>query len=456
MKFEYITHNRRPVLIMIFTGWSMDATPLRHLNHPDCDIACVYDYSSPELNLPDTINIYSEICIVAWSFGVPPAAHFIAGNPYLPITKKIAVNGTHHPVHDTKGIPTDVFHATLSALSENSMYRFYRRMCGGATGFSDFKPQMPKLRHIDTLATELRAIESMPFIHPETIMWDNVIISDSDLIIPTSNQLNAWNGHHNITTVSGCHLPDFQKIINSNIAHKKLIAGRFKRAMPTYDSQASVQHHVAVRLAELWLGIQQSGQTPDSILEIGAGTGMFTRAYLKQMEPHIPEHLLLWDLTEIPTSLPGTHRTCDAETAILNLPAKSLEAIAGASVLQWFNSPLRFIRNALRTLMSDGMMALSTYGPDNYREISASHYLSTESWRSIMPSELEIIHLCDEHITLTFPSPVELLRHIHLTGVNATGTSYDGTSAARAIIRNGTTSLTYHPIYMVLRKRTSK
>lgn len=452
MIFSYINHDHKPRLIIIFAGWSMDARPLRHLSHPDCDVAVIYDYTDTGLNLPADIWDYSEISVMAWSFGVVPAALFITGHPALPITVKTAINGTHYPVDDTRGIPEAIFQGTSANLSEETLTKFYRRMCGSSTAYREWEINKPERRDINALADELQAIASLPHIDEREVLWDRVIISESDRIIPTANQLRAWSGHHGIQLVTGSHLPDFQWIINSTITDKPLVADRFRRAAGSYDENASVQRHAAARLASLWSAT--SGSTDiESLLEIGAGTGLFTREYLRYVNP---KRLTLWDLAEISAELPGTHRICDAETAIMDIPSGCMDAIVSASTIQWFNSPATFMRHCRRVLKPGGTLALSTFGPENFKELgpttsSALQYLSCESWLDILPQGFEPLNISEESITLTFGSPEELLRHISLTGVNATGNRHPLT-AVRSILKSGLRTLTYRPVYIIARK----
>ncbi len=79
----------------------------------------------------------------------------------------------------------------------------------------------------------------------------------------------------------------------------------------------------------------------------------------------------------------------DAEimTALLTSdPAPA--AIISASTVQWFNSPRRFLRRALRALKPGAMLAISTFGPDTYRELAPFQqarpaYLSADDLRAL-------------------------------------------------------------------------
>ncbi len=82
MKIELTYTSDSHRLLLIFAGWGMDPQPFRHLTANGYDIAVAFDHRSAEC--ADIINLlprYSEICLLAWSFGVAAAAHFLRNHP---------------------------------------------------------------------------------------------------------------------------------------------------------------------------------------------------------------------------------------------------------------------------------------------------------------------------------------------------------------------------------------
>jgi len=451
MILKLIENTASQRLILIFAGWGMDANPFFGLHHPGYDIAVAYDYRSSEPNSDFHIECYDEICIIAWSFGVIAAAGFISANPGLPLTAKIAVNGTLHPVDDRLGIPEAIFNGTLRTLSTASLARFNRRMCGSSARLKECLAHLPERNDIPELADELRAIVAMPHRPDTKATWDTVFIYDNDLIIPTANQHEAWHGHPDIRIMSGSHLPDFQTIINQTIINKTLVAGRFHRATTSYESHASVQREIACRITGM-IAKASIGKSPETILEIGSGTGFLTR-HIHAMFPD--SGLTLWDISPISDELPGLHRQCDAETEIRRIPEKSLGIIASASTIQWFNSPSEFIRQSAKALSDNGLIAIATFGPDNFKELS--QYLPTRlryycptQWQTTLESAGFIdITIIETRHTLTFDDSASMLRHIKQTGVNATSPSQ---VAVRRILASPLHTLTYHPLYILAHK----
>lgn len=453
MTLSFITQQRSQRLILIYAGWAMDAMPFMDLHCEGYDIAVAYDHRQPaDSKAVRALGAYSEICVIAWSFGVIAATGFMLAHPSLPLTARIAVNGTLHPVHDTMGIPTAIFKGTLHSLSETVLEKFDRRMCSNRRDLSRFLASGIRRRDIPLLADELRAISSMPPMGEHAALWDTVYIGRNDLIIPTANQIEAWEGHPDVRSADCAHLPDFQWIIDHAIINKALVALRFRTSAATYHTLATVQRDTACALAESIAGVIGSNPVADA-LEVGSGTGLLTREIVRTVSP---VRLMLWDIAPIPDSLPGIHRQCDAEAAAAQLPDHSLDLIASASTIQWFNSPATFIRQCRRALRPGGLLALSTFGPDNFAELkpfisTPLHYPDAARWEKMLAEAgFSHIDITESRRSLTFPSSADLLRHIRQTGVNALSQPAS-VASARAILHSGITTLTYHPLCIIAR-----
>lgn len=446
MKVAPINSIESTRLLLIFAGWGMDATPFAGLGPGySFDIAVAYDYTDG-IGMSGDLSSYDEVMILAWSFGVIAADHFIAAHPELPITSRIAVNGTLHPVDDSLGIPRATFNATLQGLSEASLLKFYRRMCGDAGAFKAWEEVRPQ-RTIDSLRDELTAIAAMS---GGTARWDKAIISTADRIIPPANQFAAWQqtGTY-ISEVDGPHLPDFRAIMASALIDKHLVATRFEGAARSYESNAPVQLAMATELSRLWQRHCHEREL-NKVIEIGAGTGAFTRAYMRWLSV---TGLELWDLAHLPDSLPGLHRVCDAEARLHAVATASLQAIVSSATIQWFSSIPSFIAQCNRTLKPGGWLVLSTFGPDNFYQLRRAGYLSPSQWRQMLDEAgFDTREIDERRTTLDFSSPRKLLEHIRLTGVNAIASGPASARQARRIIASGTTSLTYHPLLIVARK----
>jgi hypothetical protein len=185
-------------LLLFFAGWGMDEHPFMGYDTPGYDLAIVYGYDT--LSLDETaLKPYSGIKVVAWSMGVWAASQWLQDKKYA-VAESIAINGTHFPVDDRRGIPCGIFEGTLNGLDENTLYRFRRRMCGSGDALKRFLDNAPQ-RSIESLKRELTSIgESTLRLPPSQFEWSTVYIGGHDRIFPVANQMNAWEGANCIMT----------------------------------------------------------------------------------------------------------------------------------------------------------------------------------------------------------------------------------------------------------------
>ena len=253
-------------IALFFAGWGMDATPFRNMAI-DCDMAVVWDYSNLEIDL-SILREYQSIYLFAWSFGIFAATAFMHRNPQLPIVFKMAINGTQFPIDDSRGIPHNLFCATRDNLSERSLAKFHRRICGSQSKYAQWITMLPS-RSLQSLHDELVAIDTAassgnyPPVH-----WDKAIASKCDLIFPFENQMTGWEGLCDTIEIdeTSAHFPDdLETLINGNIINKKLIKQRFANSLNggTYDNNASIQQKIATTLHDLWkstIGIKNDAE----------------------------------------------------------------------------------------------------------------------------------------------------------------------------------------------------
>lgn len=470
MKLEFIDRDTsrpgRP-LILLFAGWGMSPAPFRGLTRSGYDIAVVWDYRNLSAPWLDLLADYREIALMAWSYGVHAAARFMSSHPALNITARIAVNGTRFTADDTRGIPRAIFNATLAGLDARAVTKFNMRMCGGGEVYRRFATMAPD-RPVDELREELQSFDTTP---APALMWDKTFISSDDRIIPPANQRNAWADEAvEIIDIEGPHLPDFGMILRMGLNDKSLIEQCFRKAESTYDTHATMQLATARRLIDLASAHIQAPVR--RMIEVGCGTGRSTEMALERFAP---VEAILYDLHISPqveslareyTSGKISTLSCDAESGIMLQPDSSADLVISASTAQWFNSFRAFLSQVARVLVPGGICAISTYGPDTMREVHAAvgttcRFPDIDTIRHrIIPSGFEVLSLSEERDSLLMPSAMDALTHIKRTGVNGTGhnPADKGLASGKEVLRNypldpqGRAPLTYHPIYMILRK----
>lgn len=448
-------------LILIFLGWGADAEAISMLRYPGCDIMAVWDYRDESFDITP-LQRYRNIYLFAWSMGVMMAERVCSSHPDIHPTLSIAVNGSPHPVDDSRGIPDAIFTGTLDGLNESTLQKFRRRMCRDSEEYARYRAVQPD-RTVEELREELRilGILAKEGRHMHTaLQWDRAIIAENDRIFPADNLRRAWNMlSYRIRTTEGGHLPDWQTIINQEIIDKDYVAQKFRRSLPTYDNEAVAQKEIARHLWDMWRN-ELDVRSPGTIIEAGFGTGTMTRLYMSSLKP---SHMILWDLSpsEIELACQSVETVAgDAEELISHQPDASADAIVSASTIQWFNSPARFIANASRVLVPGGHLVISTFGEHNMRELSQVtnlplRYLTLSELVGLLPADMRLLASRQEEITMRFDTPKEVMRHLRATGVN--GMRGAGIPLSRIISgyprnTNGSVTLTYHPLYLIAEK----
>ena len=247
---------------------------------------------------------------------------------------------------------------------------------------------------------------------------------------------------------------------------KTLIRRRFARAADSYDSHAAAQRHIARRLCAL-LKDTMPGE-PGPTLEIGCGTGLFTHTFRTMFRPG---RLVLNDIC--PESL---DRLADMQEEGVRLLAGDAEHIGlpgdqglvvACSVIQWFDAPEQFLLRCADLLRPGGWLAVSTFGPDNLREVAALtgrrlDYRTLDALCQAVAPHFSIRHAAGERLVLRFNTPHDVLRHLRATGVTGLGhtiwtrgrlSRFDERYRSLFPAADGGGELTYHPIYLIAKKK---
>ena len=168
---------------------------------------------------------YTEVRVLGWSMGVWAAGRTLAGLKTAP-GKRLAVNGTPFPIHDRTGIPEAVFDGTLDSLSERSLGKFRRRMCGSQEALEQLL-SCNLHRSVEELREELSAIReavlngtaSETADTPGYFAWDHAVIGSGDLIFPAANQTEAWKGLD--VPVSLLDIPHYDNSLFQRLLYKE-------------------------------------------------------------------------------------------------------------------------------------------------------------------------------------------------------------------------------------------
>lgn len=248
--------------------------------------------------------------------------------------------------------------------------------------------------------------------------------------------------------------------------NKDLIIKRFSKAMKSYDEEAYVQHQIAHQLSDVLA--QQPISAFQRITEIGCGTGYYTRTLLKNY-PHATYALndICPAMEECLRPLLNAHITFtpgDAEQ--LTLPRQQ-DLITSSSVFQWFEQLAPFFQRCADALTPGGLLAFSTFGPENMKEIAALTqrtlpYHTLEELTQMLSEHYEVLYARQDELHFNFADAMQVLYHLKYTGVSAIASTPWSRGKLRAFCHayeaefktpKGV-NLTYHPIYIIAKKKS--
>jgi malonyl-CoA O-methyltransferase len=151
------------------------------------------------------------------------------------------------------------------------------------------------------------------------------------------------------------------------------VRAAFDRASPTYEAAAVLQAHVA---DELLSRLEPFDFSPQTILDVGAGTGRIT-AQLKRR--YRRSRVIALDLAPGMLREAARHqrvfrrfaRVC-ADAARLPLRSSSIDIVFSNLLLQWCDPLDEALGEVRRVLKPQGFFAFSTFGPDTLKELRSA------------------------------------------------------------------------------------
>lgn len=236
--------------------------------------------------------------------------------------------------------------------------------------------------------------------------------------------------------------------------NKTLIERRFAASFERYHHLADTQREICRRLVALLADAMADAGSPnpEKVVEIGAGTGFLTELLAERFPD---AHFLINDLSPqaepwLRAQLQGkSHEFRWGDAEKIALPPE-IDLLASASTLQWFADPEAFLKKCAHTTSPGGWLAIATFGADNFRELRALSPQRLDYPTIDQLPDYQIITRDQYHETLHFDTPRKLLEHIRAIGVNAL---HEARVTPRKLRDFGATTLTYHPVLLVARKK---
>lgn len=239
---------------------------------------------------------------------------------------------------------------------------------------------------------------------------------------------------------------------------KELIIRRFARSYESYNKLAVVQNQIAQRLA---LKLREYLVEPSCGVEIGSGTGFLTR-WLVEYYPNckwLANDLVKGSKGYMPVGVDFV----EGDGEFLELPQGfvGVDLVVSASTVQWFSDLGSFVKRTANNLNDKGLVAISTFGNENFFEITKTtgqslNYLTKRELEECFRG-FEILHYEQWTQKLLFNSPIEVLQHIKATGVNAISDNRWTASRLKRFCEEyiehfSEPTLTFNPIILIARK----
>ena len=185
MKRKWITKEGNRVLTLFFCGWGMDEHTVQHVRGMG-DLLLFYDYRDISGEDAPEVEGYESVRVVAWSMGVW-AASVLLSRWNIPVSCRVAINGTERPVDEHYGIHPKIYLLTERGMTEQGRDKFFARMFSGKEEMERFKENRP-CRAIDEQRDELRLIREQSAREMPEMHWERVYVSEGDVIFPVENQ----------------------------------------------------------------------------------------------------------------------------------------------------------------------------------------------------------------------------------------------------------------------------
>ncbi|AOY90107.1 malonyl-[acyl-carrier protein] O-methyltransferase BioC [Marinobacter salinus] len=232
------------------------------------------------------------------------------------------------------------------------------------------------------------------------------------------------------------------------IAEKSDIARGFGRARATYESASRLQRFMGNTLLQR-LELLPVSESPMRILDLGSGTGWFTR----KLQACYPTSLVTGaDLSHgmiqqaKVASVPDIHwLVADAEN--LPLPEHSFDLIFSNLMIQWCDDPGQVLRECRRLLRPAGRLMMSTLLDGTLRELRqawaeadpgqehVNRFQPYSVLRGGAGAELPGVTVETRTIELPYPSPMALAGELKQLGAGFKGRERRRTMTAPGRVR---------------------
>ena len=216
----------------------------------------------------------------------------------------------------------------------------------------------------------------------------------------------------------------------------------FNKQFKNYDHNAITQKKVAEKL----FSFIDHSKKYDTVLELGCGTGIFTKTFYDRLNFDILNLNDIIDTTNYFTDISYNYFFVED---MENLDLENYSLIVSSSAFQWVDN----LENLIKKIsQSSSELVFSIYSKGNLIEILnhfgvSLNYLSCDEILNILNRYYSEIKYDTEEFILEFNSPIDALKHLKKTGV--TGFKKSSYSLTKSF---NSTTLTYRVSYFSCKK----
>lgn len=216
------------------------------------------------------------------------------------------------------------------------------------------------------------------------------------------------------------------------LAAKCDIAREFGRASNTYEQASRLQRQMGDAMLER---LAQQDAAPRTILDLGCGTGWFTR----ELQKRFPEAQIVGvDLSpgmieKARSSRPESIQWLTADAESLPFSSDTFDLVFSNLMIQWCQCPGAVLAQCRRLLRPEGRLAISTLLDGTLWELKqawaaadpgqphVNRFEQPEAWSDIIGDVFSGSELVTETIRLPYDSPMALNRELKLLGAGFKG-----------------------------------
>jgi malonyl-CoA O-methyltransferase len=207
---------------------------------------------------------------------------------------------------------------------------------------------------------------------------------------------------------------------HKNSGIEESIIASFSKYAHSYDRYALLQKSMAEKLATYLPEI-----APSHIIELGCGTGFFTRHLLTMPI----NKLTLNDISPVMIDTLKSRLNIPSNTKFLIGNAEKIylgktDLICANAVFQWFLNPMMALTHLKSSLNKTGTLLFSTFGPETLKEfretaklINPIPHFSLKQWENFIKNSGYTLNSIDvEKRTIFSPNTLNLMKNLQQIG----------------------------------------